>query len=108
MKSRYEYLNNAAERRSLAIVRGVAGALVAVALLASAVTVQPIQPAPSVAVEFAASASAVDIEAALYDGPEAGEPLAAARAAARPSSDEFGGFDQLYPHAYMGEPGVLG
>jgi len=108
MKSRYAYLNNPAERRLLAAVRGAAGAVVAVALLASALTVHRIEPVSSVAVEFAASASAVGFEASLYDGPEAGEPLAAARAAARASSDEYGGFDQLYPHAYMGEPGVLG
>lgn len=105
MKSRYEHLNNPAERRSLAIVRGVAGAAVAVALLASAVTVRPIQPAPSVAVEFAATASAVGFDAALYDGPEADETPAAA--AVRAPHDEFGGFDQLYPHAYLGQPGVM-
>jgi hypothetical protein len=106
MKSRYEYLNNVAERRLLAIVRGVTGALVAVALLASAATVQPIQPAPSMAVEFAASASSVDFEAAPYDGPEADEPLGAA--AAPTPQEDFGGFDQLHPHAYLGQPGVLG
>jgi hypothetical protein len=105
MKSRYAYLNSPAERRSLALVRGVAGATVAVALLASAVTVRPIQPAPSVAVEFAAPASAVDFDAALYDGPEADASPAAT--VGKPL-DEFGGFDQLHPHAYLGQPGLLG
>lgn len=106
MNSRYAYLKDPAERRSLAIVRGVAGALVAVALLASAVTVQPDRPAPSVAVEFAAAASAVGFDAALYDGPEA--DAAPAAAVVRKPMDEFGGFDQLHPHAYLGQPGVQG
>lgn len=108
MKSRYEYLKSPAERRLLAFVRGAAAAVLAAVLLASAVSVQRVPPAASVAVEFAASASAVGLDAALYDGAEADAPHAPAQAGARKPHDEFGGFDQLYPHAYLGEPGVMG
>lgn len=108
MNSRYEYVKDPAERRLVVAVRGAAGAVLAVALLAAALPVHRGQPAATVAVEFAESASAVGLYAAPYDGTEAEELRVPAAVAPRRSNDEFGGFDQLYPHAYVGEPGVLG
>lgn len=100
MNTRYELLRNEPEaRRWVAAFRVGAGAALVAVLTAAAYTAPHGQPGDTVAVEVRPAAGFDD---AVYDGPEAAAYVLPVQ------RDEFSNFDQLYPHAYMGAPGVMG
>ena len=99
MQSRYEFLRNDPNAcRWLAAFRAGAGVALVAVLTVAAFTAPPGRPGDTVAVELS---PATGLDDAVYDGPEAAYVLPVQR-------DEFSNFDQLYPHAYTGAPGVMG
>lgn len=99
MTSRYDHLQDPKDRRHVALFRSAASVTIVTALM----FVAAIAPRGDVG-----DTVAVELLPATVEVRDSGTDVPSAPAARPAADDEFSNFDQLHPHAYMGQPGVQG